>query len=356
MNMQSALLAPLGPDRTGGGTYLVVSLVHNEANLIGPFLDHYRTMGDVRFAIVDDRSTDGTRELLRDAPDVTLFAPRDGSSYARDKSAWRGELLDASGDGRWCLVPDIDEHLVWRGMDRRPLDDVVDGLEREGAEAAFCTMVDMYRDAPLADHVFDGGSLRDAFPLFDDPARDPLNTRMEAAPAGFARAWPTPRLHAIGGMRQRLFGGRRLATGGWRDRVAGLLPPMRDPSPTGARLLTEKLMRALTNDRRAERPLNLSKIALLRWKRGSCFFGGPHALRPAYRLGRERMCLLHYPITRGMDGVSYVAERGEHARGAVHYREIARSTRSADSPVYDGTSRYEGPQSLHAFFRDGDPT
>ena len=63
MSDQMALLEETRTAPDSGGMPLV-ALAHNEANLIAPFLAHYRAMGPVHFVIVDDHSTDGTRDLL----------------------------------------------------------------------------------------------------------------------------------------------------------------------------------------------------------------------------------------------------------------------------------------------------
>ena len=79
----------IGPDRTADGTVVAIVLVHNEANLLPAFLDHYRAAGassdGIAFLIVDDRSDDGTADILAAAPDVTVLRPRDNSTYKEHK-------------------------------------------------------------------------------------------------------------------------------------------------------------------------------------------------------------------------------------------------------------------------------
>jgi len=192
------LVCSLEADRSG---IPCIALCHNEMSSLPDFLAHYRSLGVTAFFIVDDRSQDGSREYLLSQPDVTLFEPKPGSTYAAHKRAWRAEVLDVYADGRWCLAPDIDEHLVYWEFERVTLPELVATLEAEGAEALPCTMLDMYADAPLAKHSYTGGGLAGAFPLTDGPDS---HLRLPA-PRRYRVKYPTPPLFAYGGMRDRIF-------------------------------------------------------------------------------------------------------------------------------------------------------
>jgi hypothetical protein len=338
----------VGPDRSGDGTVLLMTLVHNEAPILPAFLDHYRAMGDVAFLVVDDRSTDGSGDILRAARDVTCLTPREGSTYARDKREWRGQALDRAARDRWVLVPDADEFLIWSGHPHRDLADLCSDLEAEGAEALYAVMLDMYDDRPLGDHVFRGGAPADAFPWFDDPRADPAATWMEKVPERILKTWPTPRAWVLGGMRERLFG-----TGRDRPlaRIARRAMPGWDHDPTPGP--GPALRRLLTRAGRGPRPLCLTKLPLLRWRRGTRFSGGAHALRPAHRLAAERGVLLHFPITQGAAGIAHIAARGQHAEGAAAYRRL--QARLDASPLYAGSRRLTGPSDLAHLFGVGPP-
>ena len=123
------LLTLISDVRITTDSILCVALCHNESNILQDFLEHYRTLGKVSFLIVDDRSTDGSREILLGQSDVTLFEPVDGSTYQEHKRYWRQQLLDYYGQDRWCLVPDIDEHFVYLGMESKPLSSLINDIE-----------------------------------------------------------------------------------------------------------------------------------------------------------------------------------------------------------------------------------
>ncbi len=348
-------LTRLGKDKAVEGAITCLALAHNEANIIGPFLEHYRALGPVSFVIVDDHSTDGTREFLEAQDDVTIYQPKPGSSYARDKRAWRSEILDSCAHGKWCLVPDIDEHLVYRGMERTPLPEFIAGLEEEGAEALFCIMVDMYADRPLAEHVFEGGSLeelRRAFPLFD--RLEGWNYRFIMPERKYRKRFPTPQRHVSGGLYERLISTHRRKPGPLRRffliRYADLSTPLN---------LSEKEYRMNALARRILRPfhpgpkrtLDLTKLALIRWKAGMRFAGGAHVVDRELRLSERRGVLLHYKFTRGDNGIRYLVERGQHARAGAYYSGLLSEKVLHRSPVGAPTTAFRGEASLGELLR-----
>jgi len=80
-------------------------LIHNEAHLLPDLLRALRAMGDIAVRR-SGRPFKPTkpRYSLRCEPDVTVFCAPRGSTYAKDKRAWRGTLLDGLSEGR--LVPE----------------------------------------------------------------------------------------------------------------------------------------------------------------------------------------------------------------------------------------------------------
>ena len=343
-------LSRVGQSKPVESTTLCLALAHNEANVIGEFLDHYRSLGPVSFAIVDDHSTDGTREILEAQPDVTIYQPKEGSTYARDKRAWRSEILDACADGKWCLAPDIDEHLVYKDMGNTPLPALIAQLEAEGAEALFCIMVDMYADKPLAEHEFVGGGLRKAFPLFD--RLEGQNYRFLMAPRNFRKRYPTPLRYVSGGMYERLFRRNRIGPMQYffLKRYADLSTPM---NLSWQEHLMNAVGKRLLRDLRKgpSRSLDLSKLALIKWRAGMQFSGGTHAVSRKLRLSERRGALLHYKFTRGAAGIRYNTARGQHAGGGVYYKGFSRNSLLLKSPADPVTTTYNNETSLGALLR-----
>jgi hypothetical protein len=325
-----------------------LALLHNEAHILPAFLDHYRQFGPVSFLVVDDRSNDGSAELLAAQPDVTVFNPQEGSSYAADKKAWRTELLDHYAPGQWCLVPDIDEHFIYRDMENRPITALIDSLQAEGSQALTCTMIDMYADKPLDAHIFTGGSLSDAFPYFDGDSAAPLGYRMMPQPKRYRAKCPTPSVTAFGGMRERLFfASTAKATAVQRWLLESFAHLGRPQSPGFIARITNAITRRAAMSLFPRQSLSCTKLGLLKWPKGATFAGGPHAIDVPMKVSEQRAVLLHYKFTKGAKGLKYTAQRGQHASGSAFYKSILSNDQAMQqSPVFAGSLEYSGSVSL----------
>lgn len=350
----SATLHRVGDNKFRQDSTPCVLLVHNEAHILRDVLRHYRQFDHVSFLVVDDRSDDATHELLRTAPDVTVFQPSEGTTYAQHKRQWRQELLDYFGANRWCLVPDADEKLIWTDFEDRPFRELLNDLETEGAEAFVCTMVDMYCDGTVAAQVYSGEKpLEIEFSFFDDQKKDPLCCRLFASAPFFRKKYPAPRMQARGGMRDRLFFSENRDRSTFIKHLFKLLGATRNPNPKGMRLVCERLLRLLLRSPNARLPeIVLTKIGLIKWKPGSCFSGGAHAVSKPYKISSETGVFLHFPITRGETGVRYLVDRGQHVAGGAYYKAILDSSSGGHpSLFYEGSSKYTSSRSVEAFMR-----
>lgn len=322
-----------------------VALAHNEELILPEFLTHYRQLGVDHFFIVDDRSNDNSSDILASQPDVTIFIPVEGSSYARDKRYWRAELLDRFADGRWAVVPDIDEHLVFRDCENSSLHELIIELEREGAEAFHATMVDMYRDEPLVQHIHDRSTLLESFPLFDGPD---YYFRV-AAPHVFRRRFPVPHCMVVGGPLQRLFEplplqpeSRKYARLRRSCDISGPLSGGR-AFQFSAALTRLRLRRALSS----VMLYNVGKLPLVKWRRGMKFSGGAHAVSAPITLSSRTGALLHFKFAAGMAGVQYIAERGQHVGESKYYKRIlSQGEITSRSPIFRGSLHFQDSASL----------
>ena len=327
-----------------------VVLAHNERPILPEFLRHYREIGVDRFYVVDDRSTDSSRDYLDDQPDVTTFTPVEGSTYRRDKRFWRAQLLDQHCDGAWVVVPDVDEHLVYPDVDRgRDLLSLIRSLEDEGAEAIHATMLDMYCDRPLQDHRYESGRLIDSFPLFDGPDH---SFRMAVSFKTRLRM-PTPGAFAFGGMRQRLFEPLPIGPGTKEARILRAYCDIGgDFSPTGlARIKLSWARLLLRGMLHSHVVYNCSKLPLLKWRKGTMFHGGAHAVSQPLRLSHQRAAMLHFKFAAGAEGLRYNSMRGQHANGADLYKRIVAKMDGSTSPAFEGSQIYQTTGSLGRFVR-----
>lgn len=175
-------------------------VVRNEAARLPYCLDYYRRLGVARFFVVDNDSQDGTLDWLLVQPDVHVWHTTASFGGARCGTDWTESLLRAHGQGRWCLVVDADELLVYPGSETRPLSDLCAELDRAGLRALMAIMVDMYSDRPIRDtHYRPGEAFLDVSPYFD---RQVYHDRVERFYGHDEHA------SYFGGVRRRVFGGQ----------------------------------------------------------------------------------------------------------------------------------------------------
>lgn len=162
----------------------VICTCRNELDRLPAFLDHYRSLGVECFLFVDNLSDDGTREYLCDQPDCVTFSCDTHYRVGSYGTTWQLTLLANLRVGRWSLIADIDEFLVFPGWDgRRPsLPGYVSGGSLAGADAVRVQMIDMYPQGPLsgadltAGSPFDLAGYTDSAPLREmGPYRGPFS-------------------------------------------------------------------------------------------------------------------------------------------------------------------------------------
>ncbi len=178
-----------GHDKARG--IFLFSTMRNEALRLPYFLEYYRKLGVDQFFIVDNGSTDGTAELLKAQPDVSLW--RTQASYRRAKFGvlWLNNLLNAYGHEHWCLVVDVDELFVYPYHDTRPLSALTDWLTASQINSFAAMLIDMY---PRGEGRY-------------EPGQNPLETltHFDAGNYTQRRNIRFTELWIQGGPRQRLF-------------------------------------------------------------------------------------------------------------------------------------------------------
>ncbi len=139
-------------DRTGAipkEAPVLACTMRNEALRLPWFLDHYRRLGVGHFLMIDNGSTDGSADILRDQPDVSLWHTDASYAAARYGMDWIGGLLDRHAHGRWALVVDADEYLIYPHWDTRPLQGLTHWLEGQGLRSFGAMVLDMYPEGRL---------------------------------------------------------------------------------------------------------------------------------------------------------------------------------------------------------------
>jgi hypothetical protein len=182
-------MAGLGPSDV-----VLFACLRNEALRLPHFLAHYRGLGVRHFLLIDNASTDGTADLALAAPDVSLWSASGSYRASRYGMDWVTALMLRHGSGRWCVVADADELLVYPGCDSVGLDALAARLDTKGQWALPALTLDLYPRGPLSSaRVAPGDDPVTAAPWFD------------AGPYRMRRQWPKGNAWVQGGPRARVF-------------------------------------------------------------------------------------------------------------------------------------------------------
>ncbi|TPP12146.1 glycosyltransferase family 2 protein [Rhizobium glycinendophyticum] len=122
----------------------LIFLCHNDLALLPAFFRHYRSLGVTRFIVVDDQSSDGSREWLAAQVDTDLWTSTVRYKEAKRGRIWREMLLHLYGHDRWYLNVDADEFLVFDQCDTQPLLALIQVLTGEGNVKMPAPMLDLY--------------------------------------------------------------------------------------------------------------------------------------------------------------------------------------------------------------------
>jgi hypothetical protein len=275
---------------------VAVCIAKNELLRLPYWLDYYRRLGFDRFIFVDNGSTDGTLEFFLSQPDAYVFTTDEAYSVSKFGVTWTNAVLDALCDGRWTLVADADELLVWPGSETEDVQDLTERMQANGAEAMFTMMLDMYSDKPFGKIGYvRGAPFLDATPFFDK------------GPYKLVEAKLFPMVQIYGGVRARVM-------------------EIKDWGPT------------------------VSKVPLLRWRKGQRFVLSTHALIKPVGLARMRGALLHFKMFDDlMEKCRIEVARKQHFGEASEYRTLGQAidraeNRSFFDPKY--SVRYTGTEVL----------
>ncbi|MEX0317701.1 MAG: glycosyltransferase family 2 protein [Ruegeria sp.] len=176
------------------GDILAVTTLRNEATRLPWYLSHYRRLGINRFLIVDNGSDDGSVEMLRDQPDVSLWQTRHSYRDARFGLDWMTWLQMRYGHGHWTLMVDADELLIYAHHDTRDLHKLTAWLDSRRQAAFGAHMLDLYPKGRLGSVDY-------------DPETDPTQAIcwFDKGPYRVRRQHPMGNLWVQGGVRERMF-------------------------------------------------------------------------------------------------------------------------------------------------------
>lgn len=280
---------------------LLFVCLRNEAPRMPAFVDYYRGLGVGHFFVVDNGSTDGFADWAAEQEDMSVWHTEASYRESAFGMLWLNDLMRRHACGRWCVVVDPDEFLVYPHLETRKLPDLVQFLEDDKRASMHALLIDAYSDRPLAETVLPRGA--DPFavcPWFD---RD-----------GYVQ------------------------TAGWGN---------------GIWIQGGPRLRKHFHDNPHGAPA-LNKIPLIRWQRPYHYRHSTHDAYPR-RLNRAHTegevsvtgALFHFKLVSALAAkAEEEAVRGEHYDGGREYAHYRREGAQAEFYTPGVSTRYEGTEQL----------
>ena len=267
-------------DKIKPNDIILVSTCHDEATRLPYFLKYYRKLGVGHFLMIDNRSTDKTKNLLKKQPDVSLWYTNKSYKGARFGVDWVNALLNRYCSGHWILSVDPDEFLVFPHMETRPLHAMTDWMDQRQKRSFGTVLLDMYPRKPLSEAIYKTGT-------------NPLNTAPFFDGSNYIKRINaySKNLWVQGGVRQRVF---------------------------------------FADDPRAAPALN--KIPLVKWQKGQVYVSSAHTLLPRIlnvtysHSTKPQICgvLLHFKFNNLiLPKIEEELQRKQHYAGSREYKAYA---------------------------------
>jgi hypothetical protein len=122
----------------------LICVFRNEAKRLPIFFEHYKGLGVTRFIMIDNNSEDGSREIALAEPRADVyhaFAPFNAGCCG---NYWQNGLARRHCMGRWVVVADADELLVYDRMEDRSLIDLAQLLDDRKQDRVLSMLLDIY--------------------------------------------------------------------------------------------------------------------------------------------------------------------------------------------------------------------
>jgi len=144
---------------------ILICAVKNDLAKIKLQVEHHRKIGVKHFIYIDNISSDGTFEWLKEQEDVTLYKV-ETSFNAGIKAGWQHLAVKQEGYDKWYLILDSDELFAYPGMENINIQKYLNFLEKKGMTAITTPLVDMYRKGNIFTTDFIE-NIRDEYCFFD---------------------------------------------------------------------------------------------------------------------------------------------------------------------------------------------
>lgn len=145
---------------------VVLVVVKDEIDRMKMFFEHYRTLGVHQFLVIDNNSTDGTREFSSAQKDAKVYLI-DDFFQTEKKIIWIRKALAQTGYNRWYVVVDSDELLDFVGSENHTLENLIDSRPEPECDYMQGFLVDMYAENPIFSVSCNYKDIPRVFNLFD---------------------------------------------------------------------------------------------------------------------------------------------------------------------------------------------
>lgn len=121
--------------------FVVFSVFKNGASYLTPWLQHYSNLGAKHFFIVDNMSTDDSRDYLHNLSNITLFET--DLEFRLFENEIRQYVVKTYCSRMWCLSVDIDEFFDFPHDNKLSMADFLRYQNQRGFTAVLAYMQDM---------------------------------------------------------------------------------------------------------------------------------------------------------------------------------------------------------------------
>lgn len=271
---------------------IALCVAKNDLRRLQMVVEHHRQLGVEHFVVLDNDSTDGSRDWLIQQPDIDIYLVRQ-KFQSLIKYGWINRLIAHYGLNCWYLYLDSDELLVYPGCEQVGLRQMPQILEHKQQDRLAALMLDMYSAKTLYSPTDPEQPLQDQYNFFDSQSYD----------LTLGKRGPIIK----GGPRKRVF-----------------------------------------SEKSEDSPL-LIKYPLFKALPGT-IFESAHYLYPYQATQRIEAAILHYKfLDSDLKRHEQIAREGNFQGGSREYKRYLSTYRDQQNLTFigEGSVRYENSNSLH---------